>query len=273
MEQFNNKSEANTNDNLEEKELSLEEKYKILEAENSELKDIIEVNELLINDTIHSAKNRINSALGFANLTQLGLEEDSPYDKEKVKDFMKIAVSSIERTTELLNDFLDLNRINSRKIEKLKINLRESLEEVIAPLKFNANKKEIDLKNNIDENTYLIADSKMLGSVIENLVSNAIKFTNSGGDISVHNEKKGNSIEIYFTDNGVGLSEETKNKLFKEVVSSSLGTDNELGTGLGLMLCKKMIEKMDGTIRVESEEGKGTTFVVTLPSAEKEVQK
>jgi signal transduction histidine kinase len=106
----------------------------------------------------------------------------------------------------------------------------------------------------------------MINSVLQNLISNAIKFTERGGSITVSSRAYDNTVEISVTDTGVGISPEDADKLFRiDQHHSSEGTEEEQGTGLGLVLCKEMIEKHDGRIWVESVLGEGSTFRFTLP--------
>jgi signal transduction histidine kinase len=107
----------------------------------------------------------------------------------------------------------------------------------------------------------------MLKTVIRNLCSNAIKFTQEKGCILITCKNEDDLVKIYVKDDGMGLSEDRKNKLFDGTGYTTLGTNGEKGTGFGLPMCKEMIEKMNGTIEVESEGlGKGTTFIITLKS-------
>ena len=106
----------------------------------------------------------------------------------------------------------------------------------------------------------------MLNTVLRNLIQNAIKFTDTGGKIEIHAVSEKNQIQITVADNGIGMNEETLNKLFRiDTAISRSGTANETGSGLGLILCKEFIEKHEGKIWVESEEGIGSKFVFTLP--------
>jgi signal transduction histidine kinase len=108
----------------------------------------------------------------------------------------------------------------------------------------------------------------MIDAVIRNLVSNAIKFTGAGGTVEISSQSTNNLVEIAVSDTGAGISEENMEKLFRiDVKHISIGTAGEKGSGLGLLLCKELIEKNGGKIKVESEEGKGTTFRFTLPVA------
>jgi len=108
----------------------------------------------------------------------------------------------------------------------------------------------------------------MIKTLIVNLINNALKFTNEGGLIKISSEEKDDNIIISIHDNGVGMTQEQMNHLFKlDKSKSSLGTHKETGTGLGLILCQEFIEKNDGQIWVESEKGKGTTFKFSLVTA------
>jgi signal transduction histidine kinase len=132
----------------------------------------------------------------------------------------------------------------------------------------NAEQKQITLKISIPEEVIVYADFNMVDTVIRNLVSNALKFTHPGGtvDVSVRQDEK--YIEVSVSDTGIGIAREHLSKLFRiETKYKKSGTAREKGTGLGLILCKELVEKNGGTIWVESEVGKGTTFRVTLPRA------
>jgi signal transduction histidine kinase len=132
----------------------------------------------------------------------------------------------------------------------------------------NAIRKRISVSNNADTNIFVNADSNMLNSILQNLISNAIKFTNQNGEIKIDCELKDGFAEIKVTDNGTGMDNISMNKLFRiDQHLSGIGTMKETGTGLGLILCKEMIELNGGVIKAESEKGKGSTFSFTIPLA------
>jgi len=131
-----------------------------------------------------------------------------------------------------------------------------------------ANLKNISLINNIAYGTVVYCDSNMLFTVFRNLVSNAIKYTHIGGRVTISSNDKGDFIEFSIQDNGVGIPPDKLDKLFNiAYVQSTLGTNQEKGSGLGLILCKEFIERNGGTISVESELNKGTTFKFELPKS------
>ena len=133
----------------------------------------------------------------------------------------------------------------------------------------NAAKKKIALQNDIDTRLFFKGDRNMINSVILNLITNSIKFTQRNGQIKIAADENENSITVMVMDNGIGISKPNIEKLFRiDEHFTTSGTSNELGTGLGLILCKELIEKNNGKIWVKSEEGVGTTFFFTLPKAE-----
>jgi len=147
-----------------------------------------------------------------------------------------------------------------------KINLYDTAESVIILLSENAKVKGVALLNKTCKDIFVSADPNMLHSVLQNLITNSIKFTNNGGEINISSENIGNDfIQITVSDNGVGMTNDQTKDLFGFNARSTNGTNNEKGTGLGLMICKEMVEQHCGTISVQSEQGKGTDMSFTLP--------
>ncbi|MCX8009563.1 MAG: HAMP domain-containing histidine kinase, partial [Ignavibacteria bacterium] len=127
-------------------------------------------------------------------------------------------------------------------------------------------KKKIELINEVSEDLYVYTDRGMFSSILQNLVSNAIKFTNIEGKVRVNAVEKDSLVEISVIDNGVGISEDTLQKLFKiDSKVSTMGTAGEAGTGLGLNLVKEYVNLNKGEIWVTSKKGEGSTFTFTLP--------
>ncbi|MCX6238182.1 MAG: ATP-binding protein, partial [Bacteroidia bacterium] len=133
-------------------------------------------------------------------------------------------------------------------------------------LEGDAIKKNISIQLKIHPDVYVEADENMLKTILRNLLSNAIKFTRENGIITVSSSIKSNQIEVCVSDSGVGIPEEKIPLLFKiETNSSTKGTSQESGSGLGLILCKEFVEKHNGKIWVETKEGIGSKFKFTLP--------
>ncbi len=147
------------------------------------------------------------------------------------------------------------------------LNLYEILLEIFAVLSSAAMSKKLLLENNIPKNILVMADENMLNTIFRNLIYNGMKFTNEGGKVSVTAYEENKFIKIIVEDNGIGIDENTKSKLFEHDFNKSKnGTAGESGTGLGLIICKDFIEKLGGNIYVESQLNKGTRFIFTLPS-------
>jgi len=215
----------------------------------------------------HDLKSPFNALLGYSNIL---LRKHKEYDEEKREKMIKSINNSANNTFKLLENLLTWSRSQSDRIEYLpeKLDLKILLFEVMFNLQEQANKKNIQVLDTISENELVFVDKNMMATVFRNLISNAIKFTSKNGTIVITSEKQLNSnfLEISVTDTGVGIPKDKIDLLFRiEENTSTEGTENETGTGLGLILCKEFVEKHGGNIWVESEEGKGSTFLFTIP--------
>lgn len=213
----------------------------------------------------HDLKNPFNSIKGF---TELLIDNSGEYEEEKQLKFLKIIKDSTIKASMLLNNLLIWANSQSGNLNYIpkKIELVRQVMDVTSLLEIQAIKKEIDIYNNVDHNLSVKADENMLNTILRNLISNAIKFTNLKGEIRVLSKVKNNMVEISIADNGVGISEEDIKNVFNiEVKNTNIGTANEQGSGLGLILCKDFVEKHGGEIWVKSEKNVGTEFIFTLP--------
>ena len=213
----------------------------------------------------HDLRGPFNGLLGVSNLLA---SEIKTLNKEEIEFFSKLINDSLKKQFELLNDLLEWSRLQngtfSLKYET--INLHNALNEVIKPLELLASQKTIKLHNEIDKELLLNADKNMIGLVLRNLISNGIKFTNEGGLIKISAFQNDVMTEVIVSDNGVGIAQEDISKLFRiDVHLSTTGTNNEMGTGLGLILCKEIIEKHSGEIRIESKPNQETKIIFTIP--------
>ncbi len=271
MENFNNEA---SNNSLE-KAMSLEEKVEKLEAENKELKDKLENRDKLLGILAHDLRSPLGLTTVMVDSLLTSVKEDSATDKQERAFLEMISVQS-KNTFKLLEDLLAWIRIQKEgiSVEMLNIDLSKNVNDSISPLLGIAKEKEIKLENKVPNNTNISTDTNMLQTVIRNITSNAIKYTHKGGNISILSEQKGNVVEVHIADDGIGLSEKSKNEIFSSLAASRPGTEGEKGTRFGLAICKEFMEKMNGSIRVESEgEGKGTTFILTLPTEKKDQEK
>jgi len=213
----------------------------------------------------HDLKNPFVTLLGFSEMIVVDYDDfTSDEIKLYINDIFKVAKS----TYNLLEDLLLWARSqqDAIQINKVDVSAREAVENVFSTSQNMARRKDISLLNNVDENLTLFADADTIRTVIRNLVSNAIKFTKINGKVEVSSSQTDSQIEIRVRDNGVGIDEERVEHLFDlgEGYSTD-GTQNEKGTGLGLIMCREFIEKNDGSIRAESRLGEGTEFIISLP--------
>ena len=171
----------------------------------------------------------------------------------------------------LLDNLLQWARMQTGRMEPApeKFNLAAIIEEVIGFYKVTAFEKQVNLVSAVEGDISVFADKNMIRTVLRNLVSNALKYTAMGGEVVIGFKPLPERVEVYVRDNGLGIPSEMVDKLFDlDKNFSTVGTANEKGTGLGLILCKEFIEKNGGSIYVKSERGFGSTFRFTLPLSE-----
>ena len=204
---------------------------------------------------------------GLLGLTNAIVEEYENLSDEELKLFVNNIYNSSKNLFNLIENLLQWSRIQRGKIEYnlTKIELYEAILYVINLITRNAANKNIHIINETVPEVYVYSDVNILHSTLQNLISNAIKFTAYGGEIRITSKIEGEFIAVTVKDNGVGIHDEDINKLFRiDTQHSTLGTAKESGTGLGLIICKELIEKQGGTIKVESKWGEGSSFTFTL---------
>ena len=214
----------------------------------------------------HDLRGPFSSFLGITQLLDEMLPELS---REEIRDFAVNMRSSATNLYSLLENLLQWAKIQQGLIpfipkrELLLSLVNESILTLYEPAKI----KEIEIVNNIEGNIEVIADKNMLQTVIRNLVSNAIKFTPKGGIITLSaKENSASEVEISIKDSGIGMNEAMVNNLFQlDAKSNRPGTEGEMSTGIGLLLCKDFVEMQGGEIWVKSEEGKGSVFYFNIP--------
>ena len=231
-----------------------------------ELKELNATKDKFFSIIAHDLKNPFNSILGFIKLLS-----DEYYDYSDVErlSIIKMIDNSTNNVYKLLENLLEWSKLQQGNIviRKEVISLEELVGESVEPYIQNALQKEITISNNIEDNLKVNTDRNLIKTVIRNIFFNAIKYTANGGSVEFIAKHDNNHIELIIKDTGVGMSQETICKLFKiEESVSKPGTNNEKGTGLGLILCKELINKIDGEIRVESELGKGSIFMISIPA-------
>lgn len=243
----------------------LSQKNQINNQQNTELASVNAQKDKFFSIIAHDLKSPFNSILGFSEMLK---DEAHSLDMASIIQYAGLINSSAQHTYELLENLLEWARMQQGRIpfEPKPILLKNIINAEFESSKETANQKSISVIDGILENIIVTADENMLRTVIRNLISNAIKFTPKGGQVEVKGEVRDSQVIISVSDTGAGINPETIGKLFKiETCFTSRGTENEKGTGLGLLLCKEFIEKHDGKIWMESEIGKGSRFYFSLP--------
>lgn len=237
-----------------------------LENLNHDLKNLNVSKDKFLSVISHDLRNPLTSLL--ASSEQLIKKSDGIKPKE-LKVFADIIHRTSNKILQQLNELVDWAKQQREKsdFKPQKLHLANSITESLDLLNTNATQKEIRLENNAPENIYVDADPLMLRSILQNIVTNAIKYTpHGGGPVKVMAEVSNNVAEICIQDCGTGMSQETKDRLFGKINSGSVqGTNKETGSGLGLLLVRDFVAQHGGTISVESEIGKGTCFKFTIP--------
>ncbi|RJP63985.1 MAG: PAS domain S-box protein [Ignavibacteriales bacterium] len=213
----------------------------------------------------HDLRSPFHALLGFSQI--LTTDYHSLSENDRIS-FIRNISDLVRNTYKLVENLLEWSRIQTGKMEfKPELfNLVLEFYQSLGLLKQLALNKNLEFSYSIDQSYKIFADKNMLLTIIRNIVSNSIKFTKPGGKITLDVQSDEDHFIFSVTDNGVGIKQENLSRLFSlDNNLSTKGTNNEIGTGLGLILCKEMIEKHNGKIWVESTEGKGTTFYFTIP--------
>ncbi len=248
-----------------------------LESTNKQLNEINATKDKFFSIISHDLRNPFNSLLGFSDILNKKFDN---YDNDKKKRMIGVIDETIKKTYKLIETLLTWSRSQSGKIEfnPKTLNLKSLVNEIIGLLSHSSENKQIAIKNNISNSIDLDVDENMIQTIVRNLISNAIKFTPKNGKIEIFAEPFKddcqNYIKVSIKDNGVGIKDEIKEKLFKisENITTA-GTNNEQGTGLGLLICKEFVEKHKGKIWVESEIEKGSSFIFTIPTENEIIEK
>jgi PAS domain S-box-containing protein len=213
----------------------------------------------------HDLKSPFNAIVGLSDL--LNHEYESFSDEEK-KEFIKSIYGASDNAFQLLQNLLQWSRSQNGRIEfePKQLELNVIVDEVIQINQPMAARKEITIRKEIPEKTNLEADRNMLSLVIHNLLSNALKFTYRNRNVSLKANVQGNNLLFYVIDQGMGIPEENKDRLFDiDSDYKTRGTEKEKGTGLGLTLCKEFVNRHHGDIWVESKEDQGSLFGFRIP--------
>jgi len=238
---------------------------KALEESEASLRDLNAIKDKFFSIIAHDLKNPFITIIGFSEMLAEQVHEKN-YDG--IWEYATIIQNSSQRAMDLLMNLLEWSRAQTGRMEfnPESFEIVSIINDVTELLNYVSQKKSITISSELPHNITVLADKAMIGTILRNLISNAIKFTNPGGEIVISAEQKEDELMVTVSDNGVGIKKEAIDKLFRiDVNYATMGTQNEKGTGLGLILCKEFILKHSGKIWVESEPGKGSKFCFTIP--------
>jgi len=207
---------------------------------------------------------------GVMSLMRLISEDYDVFEEVERREMLGDIYESLNAQYKFVVDLLDWGRLQLGRVDlnKETIDPKIIVEAVISLHKLNAENKGVNLTSSFNTENKFEADPTHVDTILTNLISNAIKFTKQDGDVKVEVDSNGGELKISVQDTGIGMSKEDKAKLFKnDIIHTTPGTNQEVGTGLGLLLVRELAEKNGGTLDFDSELDKGTTFFVTFPTS------
>lgn len=238
---------------------------KLLEL-NNQLLELNATKDKLFTIIAHDLRSPFTGILGFSDLLYKNIRN---YDIEQSEKYIKLIYTSVKHTFNLVENLLAWANTQTGKIKFFPetFQLYPVVQNIINMLSSTADVKQISIKNLAHQEISIFTDKSLLGTILRNLISNAIKFTPKAGAIEVQTFQHSHCIEIIVKDNGIGIESDVQKKLFlMDNNYTTKGTENEKGSGLGLILCKEFVEKLGGEIWIESEGGTGTCFHFTVPN-------
>ena len=194
------------------------------------------------------------------------------YDDDRLNKFSKNLSSSVKNAIKLFENLIEWSRLQQGNMEfvQSKLSLKDLIAQTVDLFMEHQKSKNIKIINEVIDDFQVYGDENMIKTIIRNLISNALKFTNSGGKITLKAKKQDSLIEVSVSDSGIGINPDKVKDLFTlKQQKSVVGTGGEHGTGLGLILCKDFVEKHEGKIWVNSIVGHGSTFTFSLPELDK----
>jgi two-component system sensor histidine kinase/response regulator len=245
-------------------EAALQATHNELQAKNAELLYANASKDKFFSILSHDLRNSFGVLLTYAEFLTTNFDICS---QEELKANIEVLRTTAHKLSALLENLLTWSRLQRGAMEyqPSEFDLKEIADENMLLFSSKAEQKQIRLTHTVPPNTWVYADHHMIRTVLRNLVSNALKFTNAGDTIEVLAAQVDDKVEVAVADTGIGIPQEALTKLFRiENKYSQKGTAGEEGTGLGLILCQELVKQNGGAIWVESEEGKGSTVKFTL---------
>jgi two-component system, sensor histidine kinase and response regulator len=258
-----NKELIQLNHELEER---VQDRTQELKTLNEDLKQLNLSKDKILSVISHDLRNPLTAL--YASSTKLS-SRAAKLNAPDIHGLSEIISRTSKRVIDQLNELVEWSKQQSVKVtfNPTKIQLMDGMNEAIELLKNNAQQKRIELRNEVSEDIYVNADPLMLGSIVQNIITNAIKYTPEHGLVTISAHQVQNMVEVSITDTGIGMSPEKVQSLFTETdFISSDGTNDEKGSGLGLLLVREFVVQHGGSLSVESEPGKGSCFCFTIPA-------
>lgn len=248
------------------------EKEEQIKKYSKQLEELNKNKDKFISVLAHDLRGPFTPILGYTELLATSAEY---LTYQEIKEYAHSLDVIVKNQFQLLENVLDWSRLegNRLKIEPKELNLFDEIKKVLNLYQPIYSDKEIQIIEKVDPAYEIITDQHALNTILRNLISNAIKFTPRKGTIQIIASKENDGYKIKIIDSGIGIPEENLSKIFGgEFGFTTRGTNNEKGTGLGLTICKELVEKLGGKIWVESEVGKGSTFTIVIPNMKIENQ-
>lgn len=239
----------------------------VKEKQDLKIKKLLKDRNQFFSIIAHDLRGPLGASIGLSEILAENIDE---YSREETKEITEMLHQSNRNSYKLLENLLDWSQLQTGRIDYCpeKIELNTLIKENIELNKNAASNKNISLSFESNPFIEVDGDKNMIDTILRNLLTNAIKFTHTNGAVVVKMERHPLKAIISISDNGIGIPDNVKEKLFKiNRKVTQAGTENEMGTGLGLLLCSEFVKKHKGEIWAESEIGKGSTFTFTLPLA------
>lgn len=243
----------------------LREEKKTIEKQAAHLEEVNRTKDKFFSIIAHDLRNPFQAMIGFSDILYSKIDD---IEKEELKEGIEIIRSASERLYDLTENLLNWASLQTGRVsvKPTRFRLQEVISKNVELVIQSSQQKEITLTLETDESIELEADINMIDTILRNLLSNAIKFTKNKGNVSLKTQLHNNQCEIIIADDGIGMSSNLiKGIMNLDSKSMRPGTNDETGTGLGLILCNEMIAMNNGSLKIESTEGKGTTFTIDLP--------
>ena len=248
--------------NYEREKQTAEERANKIDTQNINLEQLNQKKDKLFSIIAHDLQSPLNSII-----TTLHLIAEYDLEEEEKKMLGDELLALTKNTSNLLTNLLTWSKLqmDGKGVRLSSENVYEAVERALSIQRMLADKKSVNLISYIDRDIHITADHNMLELVIRNLINNAIKFTPTGGEVSIDLQIKGDTCNLMVTDNGIGIDPGQQEEIFSLKTQSTFGTNNEKGIGLGLVLCKELLALQQGELWFDSVPGKGTTFYASFP--------